>query len=58
MSKVHRQSQVAVEEKSIKVLLQTVKAMKAEFLELILPNSVLYVLTTLKFARKTDESPY
>lgn len=58
MSKKHRQSQVVVEEKSIKVLLQTKGAMKAEFLELILPNSVLYVLTTFKFARKTDESPY
>ena len=57
MSKMHRQSEVAVEEKSIKVLLHTNKAMKAEFLELTLPNSVLYVLTTF-FARKNDESPY
>lgn len=57
MSKVHRQSQVAVEEKSIKVLLQTVKAMKAEFLELVLLYSVLFDLTA-NFARKTDESPY
>ena len=54
---MHRQSQVAVEEKSIKVLLHTNKAMKAEFLEPTLPNSVLYVLTTF-FARKNDESPY
>ena len=58
MGKKHRQSQVEVEEKSTKVLLQTKGAMKAEFVELIVPNSVLCVLTTCKFARKNNESPY
>ena len=54
MTKKHRQSQVEVEERNINVLVETKGDLQGEFLQ----NSVLNFLTTAKFARKNNQSPY
>ena len=54
MTKENRQSQMEVEESNINVLVYTKGFMQVEFLQ----NSVLKFLTTAKFARKNNQSPY